>query len=151
MKEVVKQGLSNEIAAGLDPENVKAIEYAEVGAQGCGQHVRVVSDLPDRIALNEGDFGLELYGTRSKGDVDVEELERLVPFLRHFRGTCEEDTVRCNCISKDRQWVHLNAGFGNHFFIRESLAQKFIARFREEKAQSLYGDALRIVLAMLGA
>ncbi len=151
MKEIVKISLSNDIAAAMNPETVQAVEYAEVGAQGGGQHVMIITDQGDKIALYEGSFGLEVYGTRLNGDVDVERLERLVPFLRHFRGTCEEDTVRSNCISEDRQWVHLNAGFGNHFFIREALAKKFIARFKKENARSLYEDALRITLAVLGA
>ncbi len=149
MKETVKKGLSNSVADELNPEAVQAVEYAEVGAQGCSQKVTIVTDQGGKIVLYEGSFGLEGYGTRLNGDVDVERLERLVPFLRHFRGTCEEDTVRCNCMSKDRQWVHLNAGFGNHFFIRETLAKKFIALFKKENARSLYEDALRITLAIL--
>ena len=129
-KEVVKEKISNEATRALDVSKVMAIAFAEVGAQGSPNYIEVFSDLSDKVLVLFGDFGYEAFGDRYTEDVDIEEVERIVPFLKWFRGTSIETTKRGDFVVDD-EWVHLDARFGNHFFIRGCLLKEFLKRLGE--------------------
>ena len=126
-KETVREKISEEIVRRLDVSKVKAIAFAEVGAQGSSNYVAIISDLPDKVSVAAGKFGFEAYGTRYAEDVEIEALEKAIPFLKWFRGTSPETTQRGNFIF-DKEWIHLDAIFGNHFFIRGNLLEGFLSR-----------------------
>ncbi len=126
-KEVVSGNISADAVRSLDVSKVMAIAFAEVGAQGMPNYVEVISDLTDKVSVIAGRFGFEAFGKRYVEAVDIEELERVVPFLKWFRGTSMETTQRGNFIL-DNEWVHLDAMFGNHFFIRGRLLEEFLRR-----------------------
>ena len=85
-KEVVRENISADAVRSLDMSKVMAIVFAEVGAQGMPNHVEVISDQPDQVSVISGRFGFEAYGRRVVETVDIAELERVVPFLKLFRG-----------------------------------------------------------------
>ena len=126
-KETVREKISEEIVRRLDVSKIKAIAFAEVGAQGLSNYVAIISDLPDKVSVAAGKFGFEAYGTRHAEDVEIEVIENAIPFLKWFRGTSPETTKRGNFIF-DNEWVHLDAIFGNHFFIRGNLLEGFLSR-----------------------
>ena len=129
-KEVVREGISNEAVRALDVSKVMAIAFAEVGAQWRQNYIEVISDLSDKVLVLFGNFGFEAYGKRYTGAVDIDEIERSVPFLKWFRGTSIDTTKRGNFIV-DNEWVHLDAMVGNHFFIRGRLLEGFLKRLGE--------------------
>ena len=89
-KEVVNGNISADAVRSLDVSKVMAIAFAEVGAQGMPNYVEVISDLTDKVSIIAGRFGFEAFGKRYVEAVDIEELERVVPFLKWFRGTSRE-------------------------------------------------------------
>ena len=91
-KETVRERISDEIVRALDVSKVKAIAFAEVGAQGSSNYVAIISDLPDKVSVAAGKFGFEAYGTRHAEDVEIEVIENAIPFLKWFRGTSPETT-----------------------------------------------------------
>ena len=129
-KGVVREGISNEAVRALDVSKVMAIAFAEVGAQWRQNYIEVISDLSDKVLVLFGNFGFEAYGKRYTGAVDIDEIERSVPFLKWFRGTSIDTTKRGNFIV-DNEWVHLDAMVGNHFFIRGRLLEGFLKRLGE--------------------
>lgn len=126
-KEVVNERMSVDAVRALDVSKVMAIAYAEVGAQGDPGSVQVISDLPDKVSVISGNFGFESLGTRFPEDVGLDELERVFPFLTSFRGTSVETIQRGN-FAVDDEWLHADATFGNHFFIRFPLVEGFVRR-----------------------
>ena len=146
-KEVTKENISPEAVRALDFAKVMAIAFAEVGAQGMSNYIEVISDLPDKVSVLSGNFGFEAYGTRRVEAVDIEDLERVVPFLKWFRGTSRETTQRGN-FYLDNEWVHLDAIFGNHFFIRCRLLDEFMSRL---EGRQIYEVGLDVITDMLSA
>ena len=144
-KEVVRGDISADAVRSLDVSKVMAIAFAEVGAQGMPNYVEVISDLPDRVSVIAGRFGFEAFGNRYVEAVDIGELERVVPFLKWFRGTSRETTQRGNFIL-DNEWVHLDAMFGNHFFIRGRLLEEFLRRLGN---RHVYEAGLDVMTDML--
>ena len=148
-KEVVRETISDEILRALDMSKIQAVAFAEVGAQGRCNYISVISDLGDRIVVDEGHFGFEAYGSRYEGDVEIERLEEVVPFLKHFRGVSLETTVRGNFSMEEGEWIHLDAGFGNHLFIRKELIADFRWRMIESGSESLFRDGVDVMLGIL--
>ena len=146
-KEVTKENISPEAVRALDFAKVMAIAFAEVGAQGMPNYIEVFSDLPDKVSVLSGNFGFEAYGTRRVEAVDIEDLERVVPFLKWFRGTSRETTQRGN-FYLDNEWVHLDAIFGNHFFIRCRLLDEFMSRL---EGRQICEAGLDVITDMLSA
>ena len=141
-KETVREKISDEIVRTLDVSKVKAITFAEVGAQGRRCYVEMVSDLPDRVSIIAGTFGFEAGGIRYVGDVDIEVLENTIPFLKRFRGT-SLGTLNIHFPSGignhggigdcgHGRWVYIGdhfvfSGPGNHFFIALNLVRNFMS------------------------
>ena len=153
-KEVVRETISEEIVRALDISKIKAIAFAEVGAQGRPNHVSIISDQEDRIVVDEGSFGFGAYESRYGGDVDIERLEETVPFLRHFRGVSRDTTVRGNFAMEEGEWIHLDAMFGNHFFLRAALFPGFAGRMAlrgSEDPWTLCRDGIDVMLETLKA
>ena len=146
-KEVVREDISADAVRSLDLSKVMAIAFAEVGAQWTANYVEVISDLTDKVSVIAGRFGFEAYGKRYVEAVDIEELERVVPFLKWFRGTSRENTQRGNFIV-DNEWVHLDAVFGNHFFIRGRLLEEFLRRLNERHVREA---GVEVITDMLSA
>ena len=131
-KEVVNESITVEAVRALDVSKVMALAFAEVGAQGGPSYVEVVSDLPDKVSVISGNFGFVALGTRFPGDVGFGELAQAFPFLKWFQGTSVETTQRGH-FAIDEEWVHVDATFGNHLFIRYRLLAEFIKRLGKRR------------------
>ena len=127
IKEIVREKLSEDRIRALDASKVEAIAFAEVGAQGDPNYIAIVSADEESIRIDEGYFGYEAYGRYFLGSVAIESIERVLPFLRNFRGTAMENTVRGHCAVTD-EWIHLDALMGNHFFVRKKNLDSFLKR-----------------------
>ena len=125
-KEVVRETISEESVLALEASRIKAVAFAEVGAQGNPEYVVLISDDGERVAIDEGSFGYEAFGRQHDGDVDIASVESAIPFLKLFRGMSLETTVRGHC-RVNNEWIHLDARVGNHFFIRSELLDEFFA------------------------
>ena len=137
-KEVVRETISEKIVREMDIYKIKAIAFAEVGAQGRPGYITIISDMGDRIVVNEGSFEFESFGRRFNGAVEIECLEETIPFLRHFRGVSVETTVRGSFVMEGGEWIHLDAAFGNHFFIRAALLSDFSRRMAARESKDVY-------------
>jgi ADP-ribosylglycohydrolase len=137
-KEVVRETISEKIVRAMDISKIKAIAFAEVGAQGRPDYITIISDMGDRLVVNEGSFGFESFGRRFNGAVEIECLEETIPFLRHFRGVSVETTVRGSFVMEGGEWIHLDAAFGNHFFIRAALLSDFGRRMAAHESKDVY-------------
>lgn len=113
-KEVIIEKISDDLVRSLDASKVEAIEYAEIGAQGHPNSVAIISADKGCIRVDVGKFGYKAYGDYVPGDVDIESVERVFPFIENFWGISLDNLVRNHCVV-DQDWVHLNAHFGNHF------------------------------------
>ena len=150
-KEVVREKISEEIVRALDMSKIQAIAFAEVGAQWRGNFISVISDLGDRIVVDEGHFGFEAFGIRYDGDVEIDQLEEAIPFLKHFRGVSRDTTARGHFLMENGEWIHLDAIFGNHFFLREALIPYFRWRMIERGSENIFRDGVDVMLGILNA
>lgn len=146
--EIRRITLSDESIRNLNPDTVKAVAFAEVGANGNSEFLCLSGRDGDGILKITGHFGFWAFGKRYPGDVDIEVVEAKLPFLAHFRGMSRMTTIRGNRMV-DGVWVHLSAGFGSHFFVRAELYEDFLRTFRESKAESLCIGAIPAALEVL--
>ena len=126
MKEVVRRTITRDIVLNMDMTQVMAISFAEVGAQGVPNSVAVISDDGQQIFVDKGGFAHEFAGINVPGEVEIETLETKLPFLAHFRGTSFETTCRGNFMLPGGEWIHFDETFGNHFFVRTELKDRFL-------------------------
>lgn len=157
---IIKRKLTKDILDSLDGENLKAIEFAEVGAQGNSATLTIVSRDGDSTFMDGGSFGYEFGGRRFGGDVEIEDVLALLPFLGCCVGVSPQTTVRgYGLMGGDRQWFHCDAGFGNHLLVRKDMINDFGKRIKalsESEAEEgrsamelVYWDGRRIVGEML--
>ncbi len=157
---IIKRQLTRDILDSLDGENVKAVEFAEVGAQGNSASLTIVSRDGDTTFMDGGAFGYGFSGMRFDGDVEIKDVLVLLPFLERCVGVSPETTVRgYGVMGKEKRWFHCDTGFGNHLFLLTDMVDDFAQRIRdipEEEfkragnvAQLVYQHGLRIVGEML--
>lgn len=123
--------ISSQMIDDLSAPDVKAIEFAEVGAQGVSERIGLVLRRDGRTSMIQGSFGFEFNGERYEGDVDLEKIGEKLPFLPCCSGTSPQTTVRGNFKFENGEWIHLDAGFGNHFFLRAKFFESFAGRLKE--------------------
>ena len=135
-------GLSEAIIRELNKETVKAVAFAEVGANGNSEYLCLICGEADNSWTISGHFGFEVFGKRYTRDVDIEVVEERSPFLRHFLGTSRETTIRRNFTFDEGRWLHLSAGLGNHFFIRTELFDAFKGVMAERHSTDICRDGI---------
>lgn len=126
MKQISRQNISCDSVSRIDESRVVAISFAEVGAQGTPNYVALISDGGANILVDEGHFSFERHGTRYPEDVTIEALEEKFPFLAHFRGVSADTTLRGNFMIPGGEWIHFDAAFGNHLFVRTGFKDLFL-------------------------
>ena len=157
---IIKRQLTKDIFDSLDGENVKAVEFAEVGAQGNSASLTIVSRDGDTIFMDGGSFGYEFCGTRFSGDVEIEDILAILPFLRSCVGVSPQTTVRgYGVMGKDKRWFHCDTGFGNHLLVLKAMITDFGQRIKalpggnadetSSVMEVVYWNGLRIVGEML--
>ena len=157
---VIKRHLTKNILDSLDGECVKAIAFAEVGAQGEPATLTIVSRVGDSTFMDKGSFGYEFCGTRFGGDVEIKDVIALFPFLARCVGVSLRMTVRgCGLIDKDKKWFHGDVGFGNHLLILKDLVDDFAKRIKAIQdggdgepssfGELIYWNGLRVIGEML--
>lgn len=149
MKELLERTISNEVVDQLVPESIKVIGFAESGAQGFPEYVIVLSDEGTRICRDEGHFSFVHNGERYGGGVSIEHLCKVAPFLKDFLGNSIESTKRGHFKFENGEWVHLDARFGNHFFIRSNMIKEFIERFEKIPDAYIAQEGLDVAIDML--
>lgn len=142
-----------EVMAMLNPDEVMAVVFAEVGAQGTPQYASVVSRSRDgSVFVDSGSYCIDDKGGgrgRYGSGVEAESLENLVPFLRCMRGDSFESTIRGFGWSHDGEWYHFDACFGNHLIVRRAIAQNVANQFSDNQF-AVYHEGLCAVLYALG-
>ena len=79
--------LTPEVVASLHSHEVMAVLFAEVGAQGRPEYASVVSRTKDgTVFVDSGSFSFDYDGKKCGSGIEIELLERLVPFLKCMRG-----------------------------------------------------------------
>ena len=144
--------ISSQMIDDLYVPHVKAIEFADVGAQGDSGHIGLVLRRDGRTSMIQGSFGFEFNGEHYDGDVDLEKLGEKLPFLLCCSGTSPQTTVRGNFKFDNGEWIHLDAGFGNHFFLRAKFLDAFAERLKDGYTHSqfaLYEHGREAILDVL--
>ena len=146
---IERKPLSEEIIRALDPGTVRAITFAEVGANGNSEFLCLVCRDGGGTRTISGHFGFEAFGTRHSRDVDIEVVAEKVPFLSRFLGTSPQTTMRGSFVVENGAWVHLNLGMGNHFFLRNELYEPFRRLLSGRHAGNRCQACLDGILALL--
>ena len=148
-KEIVESKISLEALRALDESKVMAIAFGELGAQfGSEGFIAVISDLENSVSIIKGKAGFQSLGESFKsyeGDIDINVLENSVPFMKRFIGDSVEAFQRGHFIM-DNEWVHLDAIFGNHFFIRGCHLAEFLKRLNKRFIAEAAIDVMKEIL-----
>ena len=130
---------------------VMAIKIAEIGAQGAERMFTIVSkDKTGEIAICSGSYGYMLEdGTIFDGDVRNADLEKALPIIKETGVARAFSMVRGHFKSKDGQWLHIDTGMGNHFFLRDIIGKEFLKRFAGRDAYSIYLQGVEVVQDIL--
>ena len=131
--------------------DVMAIQIAEIGAQGEERTFTIVSkDETGEIATCSGSYGYMLEdGTVFDGDVRNTDLEKALTIIKETGVVRVFSMVRGHFRSKDGQWLHIDIGMGNHFFIRDDIGKEFLQRFAGQPPYSVYLYGVEVVQAIL--
>ena len=131
--------------------DVMAIKIAEIGAQGSERTFTIVSkDETGEIATCSGSYGYMLEdGTIFDGDVRNTDLEKALPIIMETGVTRAFSMVRGHFKSQDGQWLHIDTGCGNHFFLREIIGKEFFKRFAGQDTYSIYLRGVEVVQEIL--
>ena len=79
--------LTPEVVASLHSHEVMAVLFAEVGAQGRPEYASVISRSKEgAVFVDSGSFCFDYNGKKYGSGIEIELLERLVPFLKCMRG-----------------------------------------------------------------
>ena len=131
--------------------DVMAIKIAEIGAQGSERTFTIVSkDETGEIATCSGSYGYMLEdGTIFDGDVRNTDLEKALPIIKETGVTRAFSMVRGHFKSQDGQWLHIDTGCGNHFFLCESIGKEFFKRFVGQDTYLIYLRGVEVVQEIL--
>lgn len=122
-KKVVSRELTRNVLRSLDMARIKAVAYSELGACGSPGTLIAISDRADGVFVDEA--------TAYDGETCyAEAADQALSFLRGFSGTSLSTTIRGSFVLPGTDWLHLNGGLGNHFFIRAGLFPEYMRRLR---------------------
>jgi hypothetical protein len=88
-------------------------------------------------------------GTIFDGDVRNTDLEKALPIIKETGVTRAFSMVRGHFKSQDGQWLHIDTGCGNHFFLRESIGKEFFKRFVGQDTYLIYLRGVEVVQEIL--
>ena len=88
-------------------------------------------------------------GERYGSGLDIEKLYPIAPFLKDFLGTSMATTKRGNFRFGNGEWIHLDARFGNHFFIKANLIDEFLRRFEKIPKGRICREGLAVAIDIL--
>lgn len=119
---------------------VMAIKIAEIGAQGEERTFVIISrDESGNVSTCKGSYGYMLDdGTVFNGDVYNTDLEKALPIIKETGVVKAFSMVRGHFKSEDGKWLHIDTGFGNHFFINDAIAREFLSKFARQPTYNVY-------------
>jgi len=130
--------------------DVKAIQIAEIGAQGAACTFTIISKGPDgQVSSCSGSYSYEYEGHVSDGDVRNTDLEKSFPVIKETRVAQPMSFVRGHFRTSDGEWFHVDTGFGNHFFVHDSIAVAFLDRFKGAQTFDVYQRGIDVVKELL--
>ena len=130
---------------------VMAIKIAEIGAQGEERTFTIVSvDESGNVSTCKGSYGYMLDdGTVFDGDVRNTDLENALPIIRRTGIVKAFSMVRGHFKSEDGKWLHIDTGFGNHFFVNDAIAREFLSKFTGQPSYNVYVDGVQTAIEIL--
>ena len=130
---------------------VMAIKIAEIGAQGEDQTFTIISmDELGNVSTCTGSYGYKLDdGTGFDGDVRNTDLEKALPIIKETGVVKAFSMVRGHFKSRDGKWLHIDTGFGNHFFINDAIAREFLSKFAGQPIYNVYMNGLQMAMEIL--
>ena len=136
---------------GKDVGDVMAIKIAEIGAQGEERTFTIISrDESGNVSTCNGSYGYMLDdGTIFDGDVRNTDLEKALPIIKETGVVKVFSMVRGHFKSRDGKWLHIDAGFGNHFLINDAIAREFLSKFAGQPTYNVYMHGLQTAIEIL--
>ena len=130
---------------------VMAIKIAEIGAQGEERTFTIISmDESGNVATCKGSYGYMLDdGTVFDGDVRNTDLEKALPIIKETGVVKAFSMMRGHFKSKDGKWLHIDTGFGNHFFVNDAIAREFLSKFAGQPSYNVYMDGVKTAMEIL--
>ena len=130
---------------------VMAIKIAEIGAQGEERAFTIVSvDESGNVSTCKGSYGYMLDdGTVFDGDVRNTDLENALPIIKETGVVKVFSMVRGHFKSRDGKWLHIDAGFGNHFLINDAIAREFLSKFAGQPTYNVYINGVHAAMEIL--
>ena len=130
---------------------VMAIKIAEIGAQGEERTFTIISrDGSGNVSTCNGSYGYMLDdGTIFDGDVRNTDLEKALPIIKETGVVKVFSMVRGHFKSRDGKWLHIDAGFGNHFLINDAIAREFLSKFAGQPTYNVYMHGVQAAMEIL--
>ena len=130
---------------------VMAIKIAEIGAQGEERTFTIISmDESGNVATCRGSYGYMLDGgTVVEGDVRNTDLEKALPIIKETGVVKVFSMVRGHFRSKDGKRLHIDTGFGNHFFVNDAIAREFLSKFAGQPSYNVYVNGVQTAVEIL--
>ena len=130
---------------------VMAIKIAEIGAQGEERRFTIISrDETGNVSTCNGSYGYMLDdGTIFDGDVRNTDLEKALPIIKETGVVKVFSMVRGHFKSRDGKWLHIDAGFGNHFLINDAIAREFLSKFAGQPTYNVYMHGVQAAMEIL--
>ena len=131
--------------------DVMAIKIAEIGAQGEERTFTIISrDESGNVSTCNGSYGYILDdGTIFDGDVRNTDLEKALPIIKETGVVKVFSMVRGHFKSRDGKWLHIDAGFGNHFLINDAIAREFLSKFAGQPTYNVYMHGVQAAMEIL--
>ena len=131
--------------------DVMAIKIAEIGAQGEERTFTIISrDESGNVSTCNGSYGYMLDdGTIFDGDVRNTDLEKALPIIKETGVVKVFSMVRGHFKSRDGKWLHIDAGFGNHFLIYDAIAREFLSKFAGQPTYNVYMHGVQAAMEIL--
>ena len=131
--------------------DVMAIKIAEIGAQGEERTFTIISrDESGNVSTCNGSYGYMLDdGTIFDGDVRNTDLEKALPIIKETGVVKVFSMVRGHFKSRDGKWLHIDAGFGNHFLINDAIAREFLSKFAGQPTYNFYMHGVQAAMEIL--
>ena len=120
--------------------DVMAIKIAEIGAQGEERTFTIISrDESGNVSTCSGSYG----------DVRNTDLEKALPIIKETGVVKVFSMVRGHFKSRDGKWLHIDAGFGNHFLINDAIAREFLSKFAGQPTYNVYMHGVQAAMEIL--
>jgi len=130
---------------------VMAIQIAEIGAQGAQCTFTVLSrDESGQVSTCRGTYGYVYETLVVEGDVRNGDLEKALPIIKETGVVQPCSFVRGHFKSKDGQWLHLDTGCGNHFFVNDKIAKAFLDSFKGRGPYDVYCEGVSVAKGLMG-